>query len=162
LDHQELTVNFQISALDVDQFSHLFGQDQEALAKQGVHRVTVDSKPGFPCRISLQDAEVGEKALLMNYEHQPMQTPFRSSHAIFVREWASQAMPDKNEVPEMFRHRLLSVHAFDAEGMMIDADVTDGEHLEFLIERMLANSSADYLHIHNAKPGCYAARVDRR
>jgi len=154
-------MSFQISALNIDKFSHLFGQDQEALARLGVQRKVVDNNPGFPCRVSLRDAEVGEKVLLMNYEHQPMPTPFRSSHAIFVREWASQAMPDRNEVPEMFRHRLLSVRAFDASGIMIDADVIDGERLESLIEHLLANKSTNNLHIHNAKLGCYAALVER-
>ncbi len=154
-------MGFQISALDIEQFSHLFGQDQESLAKQGVQRRVVDSSPGYPCRVSLQDAEVGEIVLLMNYEHQPAATPFQSSHAIFVRESASQAVLDKNEVPKMFRHRLLSVRAFDASGMMIDADVVDGEHLESLIERMLANVSTDYLHVHNAKLGCYVGLVER-
>ena len=154
-------MDFQISALDIDQFSHLFGQDRETLAKQGVQRIVVDSNPGFPCRVSLRDAEVGETVLLMNYEHQPMPTPFRSSHAIFVRESACQALPNKNEIPEMFRHRLLSVRAFDQTGMMIDADVIGGKYLESLIERMLANRAADNLHIHNAKLGCYAALVKR-
>ena len=154
-------MGFQISALNIDQFSPLFGQDREALSRQGVQRLVVDNNPGFPCRVSLQDAEVGEKVLLMNFEHQPMATPFRSRHAIFVREWATQVIPDENEVPKMFRHRLLSVRAFDASGMMIDADVIDGEHLESIIEHMLANDSADYLHIHNAKLGCYAALVER-
>ena len=154
-------MSFQISALSIDRFSHLFGQDRETLAKKGVKRMVADNKPGYPCRVSLQDAEVGEKVLLMNYEHQPMPTPFRSSHAIFVRESASQTIPNKNEIPKMFRHRLLSVRAFDKSGMMVDADVIDGERLESLIERMLENKSADYLHIHNAKLGCYAALVER-
>ena len=154
-------MGFQISALNIDKFSHLFGQDQEALARLGVQRKVVDNNPGFPCRVSLRDAEVGEKVLLMNYEHQPLPTPFRSSHAIFVREGASQAIPDRNEVPNMFRHRFLSVRALDASGMMIDADVIDGERLESLIEHLLANKSTNNLHIHNAKPGCYAALVER-
>ncbi len=154
-------MSFQLSALSIDRFSHLFGQDRETLAKKGVKRMVADNNPGYPCRVSLQDAEVGEKVLLMNYEHQPMPTPFRSSHAIFVRESASQAIPNKNEIPKMFRHRLLSVRAFDKSGMMIDADVIDGERLGSLIERMLENKSADYLHIHNAKLGCYAALVER-
>lgn len=160
-NRHEYAMSFQISALNIDQFSHLFGQDRETLAKQGVQRVVVDNNPGFPCRVSLRDAEVGEKMLLMNYEHQPMRTPFRSSHAIFVREWASQALPDRNEVPKMLRLRLLSVRAFDASGMMVDADVIDGERLESLVAHMLANESTDYLHIHNAKLGCYAALVER-
>jgi len=154
-------MDFQISALSVDQFSHLFGQNEEALTKQGVQQVVANGKPGFPCRVSLEDAEVGEKVLLLNFEHQPATTPYRSSHAIYVREWAEQATPDRNEVPEMFRHRLLSVRAFDVAGMIIDADVVDGESLESLIEDMLKNESTDYLHIHNAKPGCYAAKVER-
>jgi len=154
-------MGFQISSLNIEQFSHLFGQDRASLAKQGVRRMVADSSPGYPCRVSLQDADVGEKVLLMNYEHQPAPTPFRSSHAIFVRESANQAKPDKNEVPRMFRHRLLSVRAFDTRGMMIDADVIDGEHLESLIERMLAKDSIDYLHVHNAKLGCYVGLVKR-
>ncbi|MBU2676571.1 MAG: DUF1203 domain-containing protein [Gammaproteobacteria bacterium] len=121
----------------------------------------VDSNPGYPCRVSLQDAEIGESVLLMNYEHQTLPTPYRSSHAIFVRENVTQAVPDKNEIPAFFRHRLLSVRAFDSSGMMIDADVIDGKSLESLIQRMLKNNSAQFLHIHNAKPGCYAALVER-
>jgi hypothetical protein len=154
-------MGFQFSALSLDQFSHLFGQDGESLARQGIQRMIVDSNPGYPCRVSLQDAEIGETVLLMNFEHQPLLTPYRSSHAIFVREWATQAMPDKDEVPKCFRHRLLSVRAFDSSGMMIDADVIDGESLESLIQGMLENNSAEFLHIHNAKPGCYVALVER-
>ncbi len=154
-------MDFQISALDIDEFSHLFGKDAESLSTQGIQRVCVENSPGYPCRVSLQDAEVGENVLLMNYEHQPVQSPFRSSHAIYVREAASQARPEKNQIPKMLRTRLLSVRAFDAAGMIIDADVIDGENLESLIERMLANDSADYLHVHNARLGCYVALVER-
>ena len=154
-------MDFRFKALGADRFQELFGQDCDALARLGVQRMVVDDNPGYPCRVSLRDAEVGEKVLLMNYEHQPMPTPFRSSHAIFVREWATQVIPDRNEIPKMFRQRLLSVRAFDASGMMIDADVIDGERLESLIEHMLENESTDNLHIHNAKLGCYAALVER-
>jgi len=154
-------MGFRISALHVDQFSHLFGKDSEALAKSGVERMIVDNKPGYPCRVSLQDADIGESVLLMNYEHQPALSPYRSSHAIFVREWASQAEPDRNEVPGMLRHRMISVRAFDSSGMMVDADIVDGHQLESMIDRMLAIESVSYLHLHNAKRGCYAARVER-
>lgn len=152
---------FQVSALAVDQFRRFFGLDRESLARVGVQRLIADAKPGFPCRVSLRDAEVGESVLLMNYEHQSEPTPYQSSHAIFVREWAKRATPGRNEIPEMFRHRLLSVRAFDASGMMINADVVEGARVEVLIERMLKRNSVEYLHLHNAKPGCYAAMVER-
>ncbi len=154
-------MGFQIRALNVDQFSHLFGVDSETLASLGVERVVADVSPGFPCRISLIDAELGESVLLLNYEHQPASSPYRSSHAIFIREWATVAKLDKNEIPEQLRQRLLSVRAFDCSGMMIDADVVDGHQLESLVARMFANESVSYLHLHNAKPGCYAALVER-
>jgi hypothetical protein len=154
-------MSFQISALDVNQFSHLFGQDDEALARQGVLRKIVDNKPGVPCRVSLRDVEVGESVLLLNYEHQPVPTPFRSSHAIFIQERAETKIVDKNEVPEMFRSRLLSVRAFDSSAMMLDANVIEGTHLESLLEHMLENEAVDYLHLHNARLGCYVGLVER-
>ncbi len=154
-------MGFQVSALGIDQFSHLFGQDGEVLAQSGVQRVIADDCPGYPCRVSLQDAAIGESMLLMNYEHQSAASPYRSSHAIYVREFASQARPDKNEIPESLRIRLLSVRSFDNSGMMLEADVIDGRQLERLVEQLFNNDTLDYLHIHRAKRGCYAARVER-
>ncbi len=154
-------MGFQVSALSIDQFSHLFGQDGEVLAQSGVQRVIADDCPGYPCRVSLQDAAIGESMLLMNYEHQSAASPYRSSHAIYVREFASQARPNKNEIPESLRIRLLSVRSFDNSGMMLEADVIDGRQLERLVEQLFNNDTVDYLHIHSAKRGCYAARVER-
>lgn len=154
-------MDFQISALDPRQFSHLFGQSADALANQGIQRMVLESNPGYPCRVSLRDADVGETVLLLNYEHQPVPGPYRSSHAIFVQEHAEQAMPKKNEVPQVFRNRLLSLRSFDASGTMVDADVVDGDRLETLIEHLLENESAEYAHIHNARRGCYAGLARR-
>ena len=154
-------MNFQINGLDEGRFQHLFGQAQEELAKYAVERMTVDSQPGYPCRISLRDVNIGETVLLMNYEHLPTPSPYRSRHAIFVKEGARRATVGKNQIPEMLRIRLLSVRSFDANGMMVDADIVDGHDLEPIIERMLSIGSVDFLHIHNAQRGCFMARADR-
>jgi hypothetical protein len=154
-------MNFQISGLDEEQFQHLFGRSSELLAERGVERMTADSQPGYPCRVSLSDVNVGETVLLMNYEHFPAQSPYRSSHAIFVKEGASSTSAGRNEIPEMLRIRLLSVRAFDARDMMVDADVVDGQNLAPIIKTMLSIESVAFLHIHNAKRGCFMARVDR-
>ncbi|MGI9494303.1 MAG: DUF1203 domain-containing protein [Geminicoccaceae bacterium] len=153
---------FQISALPTDRFQHLFGADEDVLRAHGAKRMVVSECPGSPCRISLEDAAVGESVLLLNFEHLPVSSPYRSSHAILIRENAEQAKLAPGEVPEQLRIRLLSVRAFDQEGMMIDADVVEGTDLEQLVERMLAQPSVSYLHVHHAKPGCYGARIDRR
>ena len=154
-------MGFQITALSADEFSHLFGQDDETLARHGARRMTVDVKPGYPCRVTLEDAEPGESVLLVNYEHLAVDTPYRSAHAVFVREGATTCPPITNRIPEQLTIRLLSIRAFDADGMMVDADVVHGEESEPVIRRLLDKPRVDYLHIHNAKPGCYAARVDR-
>ena len=148
---------FQILALGRDEFINYFEKDDETLAAVGVQRMQVDTAPGYPCRISLQDARVGETVLLLNYEHQPASTPYRSGHAIFVRETARQARPDPDTVPDMLHRRLISARAFDSGHMMIEADIVEGSNLAAMIEKMLANDSAEYVHLHNAQRGCYLA-----
>jgi hypothetical protein len=154
-------MSFQISGLPLARFAPLFSMSDEALAALQIERRIADRKPGFPCRVSLRDAEPGERVLLLNYAHQPAGTPYRSNHAIFVREGAIEATPEVGEIPEVIRLRLISVRAFDAADMMVDADVVQGHELEPVIERMFADDRVEYLHLHNAKPGCYSARVDR-
>lgn len=152
---------FRISGLSPDHFIPLFGLSDAELAARGALRRKVDADPGFPDRIELRDVPVGGHALLLNYTHQPADTPFRATHAIFVREGATQAYDRIGEVPAALRRRLLSVRAFDDAGMMLAADVTEGGSLEDLIAHLFTDSNAAYLHAHYARQGCYAARIDR-
>jgi hypothetical protein len=156
-------MNFQISPLPRREFEWLFSlTDSQLSAVCGAKRIIVDRNPGYPCRVSLQDAAVGEPVILLNYMHQGASSPFRASHGIYVRANAEEARLAPGEVPQMLRTRLLSVRAFDAAGMLVDADVVEGVVLEPLLEKLLREPSAEYLHVHFARPGCYAARVDRR
>jgi hypothetical protein len=152
---------FVIRGLDPSPFTALYGLSDTALAEQGVVRMTVDAKPGFPCRISLEDAGIGETMLLLNHEHLPVDSPYRQRHAIFVREGAAEPARFENEVPEQLAIRTLSVRAYDRDGMMTDADLVEGHELAALIVRFFADPSVAYLHAHNAKRGCFAARIDR-
>ena len=154
-------MSFQISSLPKSHFEHLFSLSTDELASLLATRMTVTEKPGFPCRVSLADAEVGEEIILLNYQHQNADTPFQSSHAIFVRLNGVQATLKANEVPVVFHLRTLSLRAFDKAGMLIAADLTDGVALEIAIEKLFEEPRVAYIHIHYAKPGCYAARVDR-
>ncbi|HEY2751825.1 DUF1203 domain-containing protein [Phenylobacterium sp.] len=154
-------MSFIVSGLPLEPFRPLFGLSDEALAQQGVLRLKVDAKPGFPCRITLEDAEPGETVLLLNYEHQPAETPYRSRHAIFVNERACETRRAFNEIPGALRERaILSLRAYDEVGMMLDAAIVPGADLETAIERLLALPGVSYLHAHNAGRGCYAARID--
>jgi len=153
-------MSFRISGLPAEPFAELFSLSDEALAERRAMRVVADSDSGFPCRISLTDARRGQTLLLVNYEHQTADTPYRSNYAIYIRE-DEQQYDRTNEVPEQLRRRLLSVRGFDERGILLDADVTQGTELEPLIDRLFENKQIAYLHVHNARPGCYAARIDR-
>ena len=154
-------MTFRIHALPRETFEPLFGLSDDQLAVRGVLRRRVDSSPGYPCRVSLADAEVGESVLLLNFEHQPAATPYRACHAVYVREGAVQAQPAPGEVPQALARRLISVRAFDARHMMVTADVCEGATLAGMIERMLEDRQVAYLHLHHARQGCYAARAVR-
>ena len=52
---------------------------------------------------------------------------------------------------------ILTMH----DGMLVDADAVDGTQLESVIAQLFENVRAEYLHVHYARPGCYAARVER-
>ena len=154
-------MNFQIHALPVEPFAADFPLDDEALRARGIRRVVADDRPAYPCRVSLQDAVEGDRLLLLPYLHHDVDTPYRASGPIYVREAATRAMPEVNEVPALLRSRLLSLRAYDARGMMVWADVLPGSELEAGIAQLFALERSAYLHVHYAKPGCYACRVDR-
>jgi hypothetical protein len=159
--YSEIFMNFQVVALSETEFQPLYGLSDDDLARRGVLTTTALSSTGYPCRVSLRDADAGARMLLLNYEHQPANSPYRSTHAIYVQEGAVSAAVEVNTVPEVLRTRLLSVRAFDRNGMIVDADVVEGIEAASVFQRLLGNDKAAYLHVHNAKRGCYAARVDR-
>ena len=154
-------MSFAISGLPVEPFSPLFGRSDRDLAALGVRRVLIEEPRVAPCRITLRDAEPGETVLLLNHEHQSAPTPYRSAHAIYVREIAKAAATLVDEIPDVFVGRILSLRAFDSAGMMTDADLCEGDEAPALIERLLEDPAVDYLHAHSARRGCFFARIDR-
>jgi len=154
-------MNFQIHALPVEPFVADFPLDDGVLRERGIRRIVADERPAYPCRVSLQDAVEGERLLLLPYLHHDVDTPYRASGPIYVREAAVRALPRMDEVPALLRSRLLSLRAYDARGMMVWADALPGSELESGIAQLFALERSAYLHVHYAKPGCYACRIDR-
>lgn len=64
---------YRIEGLPLNDFEHFFGLSEADLHRSNAVRVWADEKPGFPCRVTLEDAEPGESLILLNYEHQPKQ-----------------------------------------------------------------------------------------
>jgi hypothetical protein len=151
-------MSFRITGLPAENFDHLFALSDAELRERGAMR---KSAPGaVPCRISLTDATPGAEVILTNYEHLPVDSPYRMRFAVYVRK-GEKTYDQVDEVPEQLRKRTLAARSFDKDGMMIDRELVEGTALEGTIERLLGEPSAAYLHLHYGAPGCYAARVDR-
>jgi Protein of unknown function (DUF1203) len=156
-----MIMSFRIKGLPAEHFDHLFAMTDKELAEHHVvRRIADDRHPGYPCRVSLTDSRPGDELLLVNYEHLPVDSPYRMRFAIFVRK-GDETYDRIDEVPDQLRKRTLAVRAFDGQGMMQGFELVDGRVLEQAIDKLLANSRAEYLHVHFAAPGCYAARVER-
>ena len=128
---------------------------------QGAIRMIADKKPGFPCRVTLDDAEPGEALLLVNHCSHDGDNPYRATHAIFVGEGAGDAAAYADEIPPALDRRVLSLRAFDQNGMMVDAALAQPGEADEVIRRLLADPVVDHIDAHNAIRGCFAARVDR-
>ena len=154
-------MTYRITGLEPSQFAHLVGLSDEQLALHGAARMTANGQPSFPCRIQLDDAKAGEPLLLVNHRSHGGNNPYRASHAIFVSEIAVAPAVYEDEIPPALDRRILSLRAFDEDGMMTDAALAQPGEADPVIRRMLANDAVDHIDAHNAIRGCFAARVDR-
>jgi hypothetical protein len=152
---------YRIEGLDPARFAHLIGISDAELAAHGVVRITADAPTGFPCRVRLDDVDPGETLLLLNHVSHDGPNPYRASHAIFIGEQSSDAACFRDEVPPSFDRRILSLRAFDQDGMMTDAALAQPGEADAVIRRLIADRQVDHIDAHNATRGCFAARIER-
>ena len=149
-----------ILGLDPNRFDSWFDLDDAELAARGARRVIADESPGYPDRVSLADAKVGDELLLVPFAHHVTESPYRASGPVYVRRGVRQY--DGDQIPDLLRSRQLSVRAYSAAGDLVGADVCDGRTVDELVAMQLADSAVGYIHVHFAKPGCFACRIDRQ
>jgi Protein of unknown function (DUF1203) len=153
--------HFQFSALPAHAFETYFSKTDGELASVGAKRMTANAKPGFPCRVSLEDAEVGEEVILLPFLHHGVASPYQASGPIFVRKNVATAQPGIDEIPSILQHRLLSIRCYDPSSMMVYATVEEGKDLKALLPTLFDDPKIEYVHVHNAKPGCFNCAVRR-
>lgn len=157
----EMNINFQFQSLDRDLFASYFQMSGSQLKSIGAYVFESDECPCYPCRVSLADAKVGENVLAINFEHLAVDSPYRSSGPIFVRENSQTRKMEQNEIPVMLKHRLLSVRGYSENNLMIKADTVAGEELENIISGQFSDELVQYIHVHNAGPGCFNCSITR-
>jgi|SRR5688572_30164907 len=153
-------MTYRIKGLQPADFAALFEHDDAELEAGGMTRMSVDN-PNYPCRIALRDCDLGDEVILLNHVSHDGNNPYRASHAIFVSRSASEAADYVDAIPPALDHRILSLRAFDAKGMMIDAALVQPGEADPAIRGLLANPAAVHIDAHNAIRGCFAARIDR-
>ncbi|KAF4447190.1 DUF1203 domain protein [Fusarium austroafricanum] len=126
--------------------------------------VTMTAPEGMhlPCRRCLLDATPGEVLHLIAYDPFPIDsvTPYRGNGPIFVH--AHDCTPFSGAtLPATQLKRLQSVRAYDENHMMVAAETVNGSEFEKVVGEMLADKKSSYVNVHNAKPGCFAVRVER-
>ena len=155
-------MTYQIEPLSLAPFAPLFTLSDAELAEVGARRWTDDLGGRAPCRISLQDAEPGDRLILVNHAHlADPASPYRASGPIFVREVATEATPVADTVPEMIRRRPLSIRIYDSASLMIEGEVVDGANLDARLRYWFAHPKTQQVHVHFAPRGCYLARAVR-
>jgi Protein of unknown function (DUF1203) len=152
---------YKISGLDPAAFAHLIGLPDDELAGQSVVRMTADAHPGFPCRVTLDDAQPGETLLLVNHCSHDGDNPYRATHAIFVTEAATAPAAYRNQIPPALDRRILSLRAFDTAGMMRDAVLVQPGEADPAVRTLFEDPAIDHIDAHNATRGCFAARIER-
>ena len=154
-------MTYRIRGLDPAPYRPLFGMADDELAARGIVRMTVTEKPSVPCRVTLEDREIGEQVLLLNHVSHDVANPYRASHAIFVTEGLDEAAEFIDEVPPVLDTRILSLRGFDDQGMMAQAVLTEPGEADEGIRRLFANPDVATIHAHNATRGCFAAKIER-
>jgi hypothetical protein len=153
-------MTYRIRGLEPAPFAALFALDDAELDARGMTRMSVDN-PNFPCRVSLRDCELGDEVILLNHVSHEGNNPYRASHAIFVSKSAKEAADYVDAIPPALDRRILSLRAFDNEGMMIDAALVQPGEADPAIRKLMVNGAVAHIDAHNAMRGCFAARIDR-
>jgi hypothetical protein len=154
-------MSFQLVGLPDQPFSTLFSLNDSALRELNIRRVLATTHPGYPCRVGLIDAAIGDELLLLPFEHQAADSPYKASGPIYVRKASQQEILAPDVVPNYVRLRQISIRAYDADHLMIDASVCEGRDVAQSIRAMFADAHAAYIHLHNAKRGCFSCAVNR-
>lgn len=154
-------MTYRIEGLRREAYAGLLGLGDDELARHCARRVRADSRPGFPCRVTLEDAEVGESLILFHHVSHDVTTPYRSACAIYVREGGGAPACYVDETPPVFEGRPLGLRGFDADGMLRGALLALPGEADAKIRALFERPEIAAIHAHNAAHGCFAAKIVR-
>ena len=152
---------FRITGLPMEPFRHLIGAPDETLARHRAVRLMATEETDLADRVELRRPRAGETVLLVNYLHQPANSPYRASHAVHVAEASTTRFEAIDVIPDVVADSVLALRGFDTAGMLVQRTLAEGDAIESSVTGLLSNPAVAYVHAHYAGAGCYAARFDR-
>ncbi len=152
---------YRIEGLAPEAFESLFGMMDGELAARGAMRVTAPASKGYPCRVSLRDADEGDELILLNHVSHDVDGPFRTTYAIYVRRDAEAPASFTDEAPAYLDSRTLSLRGFGADGLLKNALLTMPGEADANIRTLFEQPEIDTIHAHAATYGCFLARIER-
>ena len=154
-------MTYRIAGLNPAQHSHLFAMSDAELAAINARRLTATADRGFPCRVSLRDADEGDNLILFHHVSHDVATPYRSAYAIYIRENAQVAAAYVDETPPVFEGRPIALRGFDADGILRNAAIALPGQADARIRELFESEEIAYIHAHNAAHGCFSAAIER-
>ena len=154
-------MTYRIKGLSRGEFEKYFSMSDAELAEHRAQLVVAESDRGYPCRVSLENARRGERLLLLHHTSHDVETPFRSSFAIYVREVAEDVPDYVDSLPPVFEGRPLALRGYSADGMLKNARLALAGDADGVIRELFADQDIAYIEAHNAAHGCFAAHIER-
>lgn len=154
-------MTYKIIGLNPADHAPLFAMSDAELAAINARRVIATASRGFPCRVSLRDANEGDSLILFNHVSHDVATPYRSAYAVYVREVAGEAASYVDTTPPVFEGRPIALRGFDGEGNLRNAKLALAGDADERIRELFESEEIAYIHAHNAAHGCFSAKVER-
>ena len=152
---------YMIEGLDPQQFRPLFAMDAGQLRDARATRMAAGAEGKYPCRVSLEDAAPGDELALVHFTNHDVETPYRNSFAIYVREAASVPASYIDRVPPILRGRPISLRCYSEAGNLVAAGIALADDVDAQLRTRLTKPEVAYIDSHNAMHGCFAARINR-
>jgi hypothetical protein len=115
-----------------------------------------------PCRQCLRTFTVGnDRRVLFTYD------PFSGTEAlplpgpVFIHEEPCSRYAEDGGFPADLRSRALTFNAYGRGRHLRAQEYADDGGVDLLIERLLARSDVDYIHVRDTHAGCFDLRIER-
>jgi hypothetical protein len=141
--------------------SHARATRSDLFGHQALRPIRVDDSPGYPCRVCLRDAAVGDEVFLIAHRASPVEHPHSVVGPVYIHAHACAPWAAAGSLPPVVRTRRLAVRAYDSGGDLIACELAEGAAVEAAITRLFEDSRAAALHLHFARAGCFACRLER-